>query len=85
MVGNLIRTRIGIDVTSTRAGSELQVDFSFKTGMAPQQYKSATAIHNPHKSIHDSLDHIVAFELIRAPAIPVASNLRARIKWHVSR
>ncbi|MGA2270191.1 MAG: ABC transporter ATP-binding protein [Bryobacteraceae bacterium] len=97
MVGILIRTRIGMDVygTNTRleharlgdfqTGDELEVDFGLECWLTPQQYTLTVATQNADGSSHDWLDDAVAFEVVDTRAAAGVANLRAQVRWHVSR
>ena len=97
MVGILIRTRIGMDVygTNTRLervrlgdfqpGDELEVDFEVECWLTPQQYTLTVATQNADGSSHDWLDDAVAFDVVDTRAAAGVANLRAQVKWRVSR
>jgi len=97
MVGILIRTRIGMDVygTNTRLervrlgdfqpGDELEVDFGVECWLTPQQYTLTVATQNADGSSHDWLDDAVAFDVVDTRAAAGVTNLRAQVRWHVSR
>jgi ABC-type polysaccharide/polyol phosphate transport system ATPase subunit len=97
MVGILIRTRIGMDVygTNTRLervrlgdfqpGDELEVDFGVECWLTPQQYTLTVATQNADGSSHDWLDDAVAFEVVDTRAAAGVANLRAQVRWRVSR
>ncbi len=97
MVGILIRTRIGMDVygTNTRlervrlgdfqAGDELEVDFGVECWLTPQQYTLTVATQNADGTSHDWLDDAVAFDVVDTRAAAGVTNLRAQVKWRVSR
>ena len=97
MVGILIRTRIGMDVygTNTRlervrlgdfqAGDELEVDFGVECWLTPQQYTLTVATQNADGTSHDWLDDAVAFDVVDTRAAAGVANLRAQVRWRVSR
>jgi ABC-type polysaccharide/polyol phosphate transport system ATPase subunit len=97
MVGILIRTRIGMDVygTNTRLervrlgdfqpGDELEVDFAVECWLTPQQYTLTVATQNADGTSHDWLDDAVAFDVVDTRAAAGVANLRAQVKWRVSR
>jgi ABC-type polysaccharide/polyol phosphate transport system ATPase subunit len=97
MVGILIRTRIGMDVygTNTRLervrlgdfqpGDELEVDFGVECWLTPQQYTLTVATQNADGTSHDWLDDAVAFDVVDTRAAAGVANLRAQVKWRVSR
>jgi ABC-type Na+ transport system ATPase subunit NatA len=97
MVGILIRTRIGMDVygTNTRIegtplgkfeeGDELEVDFGIECWLTPQQYTLTVATQNADGASHDWLDDAIAFEVIDARVAAGVANLRAEVRWRVSR
>ena len=97
MVGILIRTRIGMDVygTNTRLervrlgdfqpGDELEVDFGVECWLTPQQYTLTVATQNADGTSHDWLDDAVAFDVVDTRAAAGVTNLRAQVRWHVSR
>ena len=97
MVGILIRTRIGMDVygTNTRLervrlgdfqpGDELEVDFAVECWLTPQQYTLTVATQNADGTSHDWLDDAVAFDVVDTRAAAGVANLRAQVRWHVSR
>jgi ABC-type polysaccharide/polyol phosphate transport system ATPase subunit len=97
MVGILIRTRIGMDVygTNTRLervrlgdfqpGDELEVDFGVECWLTPQQYTLTAATQNADGSSHDWLDDAVSFDVVDTRAAAGVTNLRAQVRWHVSR
>jgi ABC-type polysaccharide/polyol phosphate transport system ATPase subunit len=97
MVGILIRTRIGMDVygTNTRLervrlgdfqpDDELEVDFAVECWLTPQQYTLTVATQNADGTSHDWLDDAVAFDVVDTRAAAGVANLRAQVKWRVSR
>ena len=97
MVGILIRTRIGMDVygTNTRLervrlgdfqpGDELEVDFAVECWLTPQQYTLTVATQNADGTSHDWLDDAVAFDVVDTRSAAGVANLRAQVKWRVSR
>ena len=97
MVGILMRTRIGMDVygTNTRLervrlgdfqpGDELEVDFAVECWLTPQQYTLTVATQNADGTSHDWLDDAVAFDVVDTRAAAGVANLRAQVKWRVSR
>jgi ABC-type polysaccharide/polyol phosphate transport system ATPase subunit len=97
MVGILIRTRIGMDVygTNTRLervrlgdfqpGDELEVDFAVECWLTPQQYTLTVATQNADGTSHDWLDDAVAFDVVDTRAAAGVANLRAQVRWRVSR
>jgi ABC-type polysaccharide/polyol phosphate transport system ATPase subunit len=97
MVGILIRTRIGMDVygTNTRLervrlgdfqpGDELEVDFGVECWLTPQQYTLTVATQNADGTSHDWLDDAVAFDVVDTRAAAGVANLRAQVRWRVSR
>jgi lipopolysaccharide transport system ATP-binding protein len=97
MVGILIRNRIGMDVygTNTRIekqnlgsyqpGDELEVDFHFACWLTPQQYTLTVATQSPDGSSHDWLDDVISFEVVDTRVAAGVANLRAEIRWRVSR
>jgi ABC-type polysaccharide/polyol phosphate transport system ATPase subunit len=97
MVGILIRTRIGMDVygTNTRLervrlgdfqpGDELEVDFGVEDWLTPQQYTLTVATQNADGSSHDWLDDAVAFDVVDTRTAAGVANLRAQVRWRVSR
>ena len=97
MVGILIRTRIGMDVYGTNTslervrlgdfqpGDELEVDFAVECWLTPQQYTLTVATQNADGTSHDWLDDAVAFDVVDTRAAAGVANLRAQVKWRVSR
>jgi ABC-type polysaccharide/polyol phosphate transport system ATPase subunit len=97
MVGILVRTRIGMDVygTNTRleqiplgdfaAGDELEVDFRLECWLTPQQYTLTVATQNADGTSHDWLDDALAFEVVDTRVAAGVANLRAQVRWRVSR
>jgi ABC-type polysaccharide/polyol phosphate transport system ATPase subunit len=97
MVGILIRTRIGMDVygTNTRiekldlgdfqAGDELEVDFQMECWLTPQTYTLTVATQNADGSSHDWLDDAVAFDVVDTRMAAGVANLKAQVRWRVSR
>jgi ABC-type polysaccharide/polyol phosphate transport system ATPase subunit len=97
MVGILIRTRIGLEVygTNTRIeqlslgefqpGDELEVDFQMECWLTPQTYTLTVATQNADGTSHDWLDDAIAFEVVDRRVAAGVANLRAQIRWRVSR
>jgi lipopolysaccharide transport system ATP-binding protein len=97
MVGILVRTRIGMDVygTNTRieqtplgdfeAGDQLEVDFRIECWLTPQQYTLTVATQNTDGTSHDWLDDALAFDVVDTRVAAGVANLRAEVKWRVSR
>ena len=97
MVGILIRTRIGMDVygTNTRiekvhlgdfqAGDELEVDFQMECWLTPQTYTLTVATQNADGTSHDWLDDAIAFDVVDTRVAAGVANLRAQVRWRVSR
>jgi ABC-type sugar transport system ATPase subunit len=97
MVGILIRTRIGMDVYGTNTslervrlgdfqpGDELEVDFAVECWLTPQQYTLTVATQNADGTSHDWLDDAVAFDVVDTRAAAGVTNLRAQVRWRVSR
>ena len=97
MVGILIRTRIGMDVYGTNTclervrlgdfqpGDELEVDFGVECWLTPQQYTLTVATQNADGTSHDWLDDAVAFDVVDTRAAAGVANLRAQVRWRVSR
>ncbi len=97
MVGILIRTRIGMEVygTNTRIeqialgdfqpGDELEIDFQIECWLTPQAYTLTVATQNADGTSHDWLDDVVAFEVVDRRVAAGVANLRAQIRWRVSR
>jgi ABC-type polysaccharide/polyol phosphate transport system ATPase subunit len=97
MVGILIRTRIGMDVygTNTRiekldlgdfkAGDELEVDFQMECWLTPQTYTLTAATQNADGTSHDWLDDAIAFDVVDTRVAAGVANLKAQVRWRVSR
>jgi|SRR5579871_3241756 len=97
MVGILIRTRIGMEVygTNTRIeklhlgemqpGDDLEVDFQMECWLTPQSYTLTVATQNADGTSHDWLDDAIAFEVVDTRAAAGVANLRAQVRWRVSR
>lgn len=97
MVGILIRTRIGMDVygTNTRIeklnlgdfqdGDELEVDFQMECWLTPQTYTLTVATQNADGSSHDWLDDAIAFDVVDTRMAAGVANLKAQVRWRVSR
>ena len=97
MVGILIRTRIGMEVygTNTRVeqlslgefqpGDQLEVDFQMECWLTPQSYTLTVATQNADGTSHDWLDDAISFEVIDRRVAAGVANLRAQIRWRVSR
>jgi len=97
MVGILIRTRIGMEVygTNTRveqlslgefqAGDQLEIDFQMECWLTPQSYTLTVATQNADGTSHDWLDDAIAFEVVDRRVAAGVANLRAQIRWRVSR
>ena len=97
MVGILIRTRIGMEVygTNTRVeqlslgefqpGDQLEVDFQMECWLTPQSYTLTVATQNADGTSHDWLDDAIAFEVVDRRVAAGVANLRAQIRWRVSR
>jgi ABC-type polysaccharide/polyol phosphate transport system ATPase subunit len=97
MVGILIRTRIGMEVygTNTRVeqlslgdfqpGDQLEIDFQMECWLTPQSYTLTVATQNADGTSHDWLDDAIAFEVVDRRVAAGVANLRAQIRWRVSR
>lgn len=89
VVGMMIRTRIGLNVFGTNteleklklgpcaAGAEVEVSFSFRCELCPQEYTLTVASHDPDGVWHDWLEDAVAFAVSDVRYTAGVANLRA--------
>jgi lipopolysaccharide transport system ATP-binding protein len=77
----LERVRLG----DFQPGDELEVDFAVECWLTPQQYTLTVATQNADGTSHDWLDDAVAFDVVDTRAAAGVANLRAQVKWRVSR
>ena len=89
VVGIMIRTRIGFEVYGTNtelegvklgpvhAGDTLQVKYSLRCDLCPQEYTLTAASHDPDGVWHDWLEDAVAFTVADTRYTAGVANLRA--------
>jgi len=89
VVGMMIRTRIGLNVYGTNteleklnlgpcaAGDTLEVSFSFRCELCPQEYTLTVASHDPDGVWHDWLEDALAFSVSDTRYTAGVANLRA--------
>jgi lipopolysaccharide transport system ATP-binding protein len=89
VVGMMIRTRIGFEVYGTNteleklklgpcaAGETLEVTFSFRCELCPQEYTLTAASHDPDGVWHDWLEDAIAFSVQDTRYTAGVANLRA--------
>jgi lipopolysaccharide transport system ATP-binding protein len=89
VVGMMIRTRIGFEVYGTNteleklklgpcaAGETLEVTFSFRCELCPQEYTLTAASHDPDGVWHDWLEDAIAFSVQDSRYTAGVANLRA--------
>jgi lipopolysaccharide transport system ATP-binding protein len=91
VVGILIRTRIGFEVFGTntelegvklgpvQAGETLQVTFSLRCDLCPQEYTLTAASHDPDGVWHDWVEDALAFTVADTRYTAGVANLRAAV------
>jgi lipopolysaccharide transport system ATP-binding protein len=89
VVGMMIRTRIGFEVFGTNteleklklgpcaAGKTLEITFSFRCDLCPQEYTLTAASHDPDGVWHDWLEDAIAFSVQDTRYTAGVANLRA--------
>ena len=92
VVGIMIRTRIGFEVYGTNtelegvklgpcaAGETVQVTYSFRCDLCPQEYTLTAASHDPDGVWHDWLEDAVAFSVKDSRHTAGVANLRASVE-----
>jgi ABC-type sugar transport system ATPase subunit len=93
VVGMLIRSRIGLNVYGTNtelehlklgpcaAGDTLEIAFSFRCELCPQEYALTVASHDPDGLWHDWLEDAVAFSVTDTRYTAGVANLRAHASF----
>jgi lipopolysaccharide transport system ATP-binding protein len=93
VVGIMIRTRIGLNVYGTNteleklkfgpcaAGETVELVFSFRCELCPEEYTLTVASHDPDGVWHDWLDDAVAFSVTDDRYTAGVANLRARVSF----
>jgi lipopolysaccharide transport system ATP-binding protein len=93
VVGMMIRTRIGLNVYGTNtelerlklgpraAGDAIQVTFSFRCELCPEEYTLTIASHDPDGMWHDWLEDAVAFAVADDRYTAGVANLRAKASF----
>jgi lipopolysaccharide transport system ATP-binding protein len=89
VVGMMIRTRIGFEVFGTNTeleklklgpcatGETLEITFSFRCDLCPQEYTLTAASHDPDGVWHDWLEDAIAFSVQDTRYTAGVANLRA--------
>ncbi len=93
MVGILIRNRIGIDIYGTNtqienvhlgtfdAGEHLELSFSFRCWLAPQEYTLTVALQHQDGSSLDWIDDVLSFEVIDNVSRAGVVDLQSEVRW----
>ena len=93
VVGIMIRTRIGLSVYGTNteleklkfgpcaAGETIELVFSFRCELCPEEYTLTVASHDPDGVWHDWLDDAVAFSVTDDRSTAGVANLHARVSF----
>jgi lipopolysaccharide transport system ATP-binding protein len=91
VVGMMIRTRIGLSVYGTNteleklkfgpcvAGETVELVFSFRCELCPEEYTLTVASHDPDGVWHDWLEDAVSFSVTDSRYTAGVANLRARV------
>jgi lipopolysaccharide transport system ATP-binding protein len=91
VVGMMIRTRIGLSVYGTNtelekakfgpcaAGETVEIVFSFRCELCPEEYTLTVASHDPDGVWHDWLEDAVSFSVTDGRYTAGVANLRARV------
>jgi energy-coupling factor transporter ATP-binding protein EcfA2 len=89
VIGIMIRTRIGLNVYGTntelerlhfgpcRAGETVELGYSFRCDLCPEEYALTVASHDPEGVWHDWLEDAVAFTVGDSRYTAGVANLRA--------
>lgn len=92
VVGLLLRSRAGMNVYGTNtelerlplgpcaAGDVLQISFTFRCELCPQEYTVTVASHDPDGVWHDWLEDAVAFAVADSRYTGGVANLRATVR-----
>ena len=93
VVGMMIRTRIGLSVYGTNteleklkfgpcaAGDTVELVFSFRCELCPEEYTLTVASHDPDGVWHDWLEDAVSFSVTDDRYTAGVANLRARVSF----